>query len=254
MHTDTVRNLNRARYKQYDWGDFIEGTKSQIQDYGLGIDLPWPGEPGATACRMKIKDHRGFDVELAAVPNGGYVASIRFPGWPERPKPLIDDAPFPGVRRHRCWWGDEYRGTADALVEAGLVDRDRLPGMPGMRKTCVTILPDGSLPQGSRYANHPDARRAGSRLIYKRSTTMFELHIRVDYEEGERRRIAIKEAEDQWTRQVRALDRPAPLRHKDDVEGQAFDRACFARALAARGQHLRLVAVEARTPTIRAVT
>jgi hypothetical protein len=36
-------------------------------------------------------------------------------------------------------WGNYYVGTGDALVAAGIVTADMLPGQPGRNKTCVTI-------------------------------------------------------------------------------------------------------------------
>ncbi|MFZ3081409.1 hypothetical protein [Rhodoferax ferrireducens] len=51
-----------------------------------------------------------------------------------------DDGNFaPGVIRNEFGWTDEYIGTAEALVSAGLVRADQLPGQPGMPKSCSTF-------------------------------------------------------------------------------------------------------------------
>lgn len=45
----------------------------------------------------------------------------------------------PGVRVTEYWHSNEYCGTADALVSAGLARLDQFPGQPGMTKCSVTF-------------------------------------------------------------------------------------------------------------------
>lgn len=73
----------------------------------------------------------------------------------------------PGVRKNEIWWGDRYEGTAVALSNAGLIRPDQLPGQPGMRKTTVTILPDGTLPKGPKTVS----KEPGAKQIMRRYAT-----------------------------------------------------------------------------------
>lgn len=43
------------------------------------------------------------------------------------------------VRKTECYWGDYYQGTAEALVNAGLVEMHMLPGQPGRNKVSITF-------------------------------------------------------------------------------------------------------------------
>jgi hypothetical protein len=45
----------------------------------------------------------------------------------------------PGVRVTEYFYCNEYCGTAEALVSAGLARLDQFPGQPGMGKSCVTF-------------------------------------------------------------------------------------------------------------------
>ena len=51
----------------------------------------------------------------------------------------------PGVTFAATLWGDEYTGTVDALLAAGVVRADQLPGAPGNGRTMVSFHPDGRL-------------------------------------------------------------------------------------------------------------
>lgn len=47
--------------------------------------------------------------------------------------------PVPGVRQEKKCRYDRYFGTADALIQAGIVEEHMLPGQPGRNKVCVTL-------------------------------------------------------------------------------------------------------------------
>lgn len=50
-----------------------------------------------------------------------------------------------GVVHVETRWADKYTGSIEAVIAAGLVSRDRVPGAPGMNKVVVRLLPDGSV-------------------------------------------------------------------------------------------------------------
>ncbi len=70
----------------------------------------------------------------------------------------------PGVVLTRTCSTDEYVGTADALVAAGVCRQDQLPGQPGRGKTMCTYFPDGS--PKNRSGSTPI--REGAKKIIKR--------------------------------------------------------------------------------------
>ncbi|WP_326537022.1 hypothetical protein [Pseudorhodoferax sp.] len=203
------------RYAQYDWGDLIEATKEQLQALGLGVDLPFPGEPGGPKRKMRVKHAMGYDCAISNQYSeaGVFVAHIHFPNWPDKPGWAIGPAnePFPGVQLLKRVWGDEYVGSAADLVAAGLVQAEQLPGQPGMRKVRVTILPDGTVPTGPPTANlSKAARQQGGKQVSRRGTK-YEVSIFVSDEERERRRAIVRSAEHAWELQVRSLPRPTRL-------------------------------------------
>lgn len=80
-------------------------------------------------------------------------------------------------------WCDTYTGTADALIEAGLVRADQLPGLPGVNKTMRTFAPDGrEARKGQNFRRFPGARR-----IVKRGQR-FAVQVTVGPDEQARRR------------------------------------------------------------------
>lgn len=80
-----------------------------------------------------------------------------------------------------------------------------------MRKTKVTMLPDGSLPTGAPTANCPEAHEPGAISIYKKSKTVFEVQVIVDHAEQARRRDEHSRAEREWEARMKSLPRPEPL-------------------------------------------
>lgn len=131
-----------------------------------------------------------------------------FVGLPNRESvpdwPWIDFAP--GVSRRNDLWADEYKGTAMALVNAGIVRFDQLPGQPGMRKTVVTIFPDGTLPSGSKTVS----REPGAKQI-RASKDTYSVRVFIDMEEQQRRDTEYQQMRWEWEARMRNLPRPAPL-------------------------------------------
>lgn len=83
------------------------------------------------------------------------------------------------VRRHV--WTDEYIGTADQLVEAGLLKVGQFPGEPGRGKTMVSYTADGE--PAARGA----AKNAGYRQVRRVSRNQFSVDVWIDEKEGRRR-------------------------------------------------------------------
>lgn len=122
-----------------------------------------------------------------------------------RPAPM----PFaPGVsRRDDSSGGDFYQGTGAALVEAGLIAAEHLPGQPGMNKTCVTVRADGMVPKiGGNM-------QPGDRWIQRLRSGKFEVFVCVALDEHERRWSALLSApEAPDTRETEAQHRRAAMR------------------------------------------
>lgn len=193
-------------YEQKPWGDFIHGTKEQIQRIGLAVGMTFPGEIDGPKRSLQTTDHRGFAARISYLADGVYIASIPFP---DRKQPSddcwVDFAP--GVRTNRHLWFDEYVGTAVALNNASLVRFDQLPGQPGMRKTTVTIFPDGTLPSGPKTVS----RDPGAKQIARASKNIFTVRVYIDLEEGQRRDTERQLMMGEWEARMRNLPRPAPL-------------------------------------------
>lgn len=214
--TNRTNNLHDApvlEYKQYTWGDLIYGTKEQLQGIGIAAGMAFPGEPNGPKRSLRVTDPRGLTAKVEASTWNGegiFSASISFPGR-DRPEygHVTDFAS--GVRKKEYPWGDSFTGTAESLSAAGIVRFDQLPGQPGMRKTRVTILADGSLPQGSLQANCREAHEPGSIRISIKSKARYEVFIHVSDEEEQRRREEHSRADREWEARMMSLPRPAPL-------------------------------------------
>ena len=205
-----------SSYVECNWGDLIDGTKNQLQAMGLGIGLAYPGEVGGPGPRydLKVRDPRGYSVRISSRDNYSnpeqFTAHLAFPNWPEFPRRRLTPTAN-GVKKREQIWFDEYIGSAQALADAGLVQFGQLPGQPGMRKTRVTILPDGTPSAGSRTSNQREGRAPGARWIERASASTYRVSIVVTKDEEERRRSADEVKESTWLQQVRAQPRPARL-------------------------------------------
>lgn len=203
-------------YCEYIWGDLIYGTKEVLQSLGIGVEVAFPGELGGPRKKLNTVDPRGFKckVEQSGYKGPGiFSASIRFPGRERRPYGLSDWEHFAsGVQRKTMYRTDDFVGTAADLVAAGLVPAGYFPGLPGMRKTRVTIFPDGSLPTGAPTANYgSDTRGPGTKYISKASSDKYCVEIVIPEELEKLRREAGDRASAEWEARMRALPRPARL-------------------------------------------
>lgn len=200
-----------VEYREYDWGDWITGTKEQLQELGLGVGLAYPGEPSSKQ-KLKVLDPRGYVAEISCsdYEEGTFTARIEFPERPKRPYPELMPA-LPGIGKREHHRFDEFVGSAEALIAAGLVREEQLPGQPGMRKGRVTIFPDGTIPSGAPTANHNEARLPGARCIERVGAQKYSVRINVPEEERERRLAVWDASVAAWECEVRALPRPPRL-------------------------------------------
>lgn len=194
-------------YMQGPLGDTIYGSKEQLQRIGIAVNAAFPGESGGPKRKLKTTDHRGFDIAIRkGSSESEYVASIRFPNREKCPSGVSSEF-APGVMVNQFRIGDEYEGSAMALVNAGLARFDQMPGQPGMRKTTVTI----SMESGAK------------RIILRKSKDKFcVLLYDVDEEEYQRRHREVERLERQWKERMQRLPRPAPL---IDLGGDAIPSA-----------------------------
>lgn len=199
------------RYYQYDWGDCIYGSKAQLQALGIGIGVTFPGEHGGAKRKMSTTDQRGFPVKVCAEREGGFCASVRFPAWPSNPSFKSDKTEvYPGVLKHEEPWSDVYTGSAENLVAAGLVMPGQFPGLPGMRKVCVSICADGRVIDLPTTSPTKEWMVDGSKRVY-RAGKSFRVEVRLS-DIAHARRDAKRQIEEfEWRLLVRSLPRPSRL-------------------------------------------
>lgn len=213
-------------YRHVTWGEVIYGSKEELQQLGIGEGLAFPGEPTGPKRVLNTMDPRGFPCRLTANDDRRYCAMISLPGR-DRPKGAAPEDFAPGVRkRSDCFWYDEYIGTGEALVAAGLVCVEHLPGQPGMGKVAVTVFEDGTVPINPRAAGIGEKRRrAGAKWISRVSKGIFEVRIILPPVEKVRRIEASNRADSEYELRMQALPRPAPLVQKTRATEAAKRRA-----------------------------
>lgn len=197
----TTNSTQSPRHSEYEWGELWEGTKTQMQAVGIGIGVKFPGEPGGPKRSVKTTNHRGDEITIAkevSDEEGIYRAQMSYRksnSW-ERSSLLGPEQFAPGVVviRDTCGY-DEYKGSADALVAAGVIDRNKLPGMPGRGTTMTSFNRDGSARAvGSSSGDHcMVARRNGK--------DRFSVTIYLGDEERERRKPTAEVVDARWVRE-----------------------------------------------------
>lgn len=110
------------------------------------------------------------------------------------------------------WW-DVFVGSADALIAAGVVVRNELPGEPGRGTTMATYRADGSpVRQGqTTFTKEPGYRRI------VRAGRLFRVFVTVAEHEQERRR-RLFEAEFEETRESRVCEQRRQQRRREAAE------------------------------------
>lgn len=148
--TQTFRHYRDSNY------EYFEGTKEEIQAAGFGVGILFPGEPGANKRKLSLGKVNGFAsasitkklsferIDGVRVDTGLFEVSAYYIDrvWPDSRTNMTDFAP--GVTRHEDLWHDVYIGSADALIKAGLVQSEQLPGTANTGKVRTTFLPDGT--------------------------------------------------------------------------------------------------------------
>lgn len=210
--TNAVQKPNaKISYAEYCWGEGIHGTKEDLQALGLGVGMAFPGEAGGRKKEMNIRDPRGFKCRIKHNGGDAYWATIYVPER-EMPDALGGWKRFAdGVQRKASVWVDHFVGTSEALVAAGLVPAGCFPGMPGMRKTSVRILPDGSLLSTAPTTKHPDSNQAGAKVVTQLSPMKYQVSLYVDEELGNLRNEADTKARHDWQVAMDNLPRPERL-------------------------------------------
>lgn len=213
MAAEIISDPAPLQYHEHPWGDLIYGTKAELQALGLGVGVPFPGEPNGPKRLLNVVDPRGFPTKIECCKSWRdteYAASISFTG---RDRPQSKSSAFaPGVTKEECFWSDDYIGTEAALVGTGLVQAHQLPGKPGMRKTRVTIFADGSMPTGASTAPVAQARQAGAKSISRVAGKKYRVCVMIERAAGETRRDVGSREYAEWEQRVLALPRPARLR------------------------------------------
>lgn len=215
------------KYETYFWGEMITGTKGELQCFGLGVGRAFPGEPGGPSRCLKLRDTRGFKVEITRIRNGDSIfeARINFEGLPPCPAtPRTDEGH--GVTLARESWGDVYEGTSEGLRQLGLVAPEHIPGAQGRRRSVVLVLPDGIVFDGIDRDSRKDM--IGSRRIEPAGRGRLRVTVAIDAEEAEERRHMMTIRDAAWRHELEARPRPAHLVPMAEHEGRTFAEAARA--------------------------
>lgn len=102
---------------------------------------------------------------------------------PVRMTPMQADAA--GIKLHRGPYYDTYAGTAEALVAAGIVSRDQLPGINPDLARCAVTFYRGEYVRGRQKTPHDEHW-----LNITRSGRKYTVYVGVGAEETERRHQA----------------------------------------------------------------
>jgi hypothetical protein len=198
------------------WGEIIYGTRAHIQRFGIAEGCAFPGEVGGPRRRLNVKDPRGFDtrIEIHRGIEGrrdanGFVASISYPAR-DIAAPEWQDV-YSGVRCRAVDWFDEFVGTAQALVAAGLLSEGQFPGLAGMRRVRVRIAPDGAVIDGPPTRVDARTKLPGSKCVEKAGASAWRVRVYVSDEVAKRRREVSDATEWAAVAAFKRMPRPAPL-------------------------------------------
>lgn len=200
-------------YQHFFWGERIQGSKQDLQSLGLGVGLPYPGEPSGPKRAMTVIDPRGLPAKIERGRYEGdapFVAKITFPGRSFR---SLEKWALhaPGVRSSTYGPREHYVGTAEHLVAAGIVPVGCFPGHPGMRKTRVRLYADGSVVSGPLQGNDRRTNECGAKSIARRSKSTYSVHVVVSGAAAMQRQRAFLAAAADFQHKLSALPRPQPL-------------------------------------------
>lgn len=207
-------------YQRTAWGEIMYGTKQDVQLFGIATNTLLPGEPAGPKRKLNTVDPRGFPCGITTRLNrfdGVYCVLISMPDRePPWKAPEIWEVFAPGVSRYEYPGYDNYKGSAEALIAAGLVKAAHIPGSPGMQKTCVTVSADGTVIRGAHFGSLPpdsiDISIAGENQYLLRKVLPSEI--------SQARLSAVRARDDAYHQRMRKLAHPPMLRisHADSDE------------------------------------
>ena len=193
-------------YSQLWWGEMIVGTRDELQALGLGCGQAFPMSADRRRRPLRCVDSRGLACEIKRYGREGrFVAVIRIPG-----RESVADQPsslFPGVTMERLCFADMFRGRVEALIAAGLLRSDQLPGATGLHKTRVTFQPDGTVAPRHKHRNATE----GFISVVRDGKYRVNVYRYVSDAECERRRVDGIAKREEFERRMWKLPRPAPL-------------------------------------------
>lgn len=184
-------NVPTLMFEQGSHWEELHASKEQLQSFGIGTGLAFPGE-GKAAKVVRTADPRGYSTRIERAEGSHFRALISYPRAESSrtnfTAPHIDGlVPEDDSYPH----GDCYTGTAAAIVAAGLARLDQIPGQPGAAKGRVCILPDGSVCKAGS-----DRRRdtPGAVLITLKGKTLFRIVVNTSELENKRRSMTWRNA------------------------------------------------------------
>ena len=114
-----------------------------------------------------------------------------------------------GVEVEQFIWGDHYEGAAEALIAAGLVTAEQLPGAPGQNTTRVTFGPDGS--KYGRNVSNAARKLPGCKMVKRVGRLRFKVRVIASEAERERREVAQQAAGRQRHGLQQVITPPPPM-------------------------------------------
>lgn len=178
----------------FDWGVIFLGSKDELQSAGFGVGSIFPGEPGGNKKKAILPACNGFAKIEARLSEGeswlGEPSQSTLPNYKISASYIDDEAGFkrkfeavpdmPAVLLYRDSRTDVYRGTAQALIAAFLIDASQLPGQDGTGKIRTTFTKNGvRVKSGSTNQD-----REGNKTVMAVGK-LFEVEVRVSDEEYE---------------------------------------------------------------------
>lgn len=179
------------RFEQDKYWEVIHATKQQLQSFGIGGGIAFPGEGKATKA-VHALDPRGYRTRIERVDGGYFQARIYYP----RPLAALDGCKSPRIEglepeQDNGPYFDGYTGSAAAIVSAGFARLDQIPGQPGAAKGQVCILPDGSI---SKAGSDRRREQPGVVQIKRKGKALYGIFVRTTNLEAKRREALRRDA------------------------------------------------------------
>lgn len=167
------------------WGELYYGSEASIRALGIGGESSFPVDRE----EIKCVDPRGLPCRIYAANSGRFAASIFYPGR-DTPYSELLQVRSDGMKVMRSADFDEYVGSAEVLVAAGLAQEAWLPGPNHVRKSVNYVSQEGlQISEMPKQSPWEIARHPGSRQIIRRGKTRYEVLIRVSEDERQDRQL-----------------------------------------------------------------